>query len=106
MRTITIDRLQATNSEHDLVALVRDYLSEWLPEELAQFPIECRPGKLFDAEDLSDFALNLTRACVSFDVAPENLRVIEEMDAFVGQACRRMAEIERVGQPNRVESHV
>ena len=104
MRTITIDRLQATSSGHDLLGLVREYLSEWRPEELAQIPIECRPGKLFDAEDLSDFAIDLTRACVSFDVPPEHLKVIEEMDAFVGQACRRMAEIERVGQPQRVET--
>jgi hypothetical protein len=91
------------SSAHDLLVLVREYLSEWRPEELAHFPIECRPGKVSDAEGLSDFAIDLTRACVSFDVPPEQLRVIQEMDAFVGQACRRMAEIERVGQPDRVE---
>jgi hypothetical protein len=104
VRTITIDRLQAANSEHDLLALVREYLSEWRPEDLAQLPVECRPGKMFDANGLSDFAIDLTRACVAFGVPPEQLRMIEEMDAFVGQACRRMAEIERVGQPDRVET--
>jgi hypothetical protein len=104
VRTITIDRLQALKSEHDLLALVREYLSEWRPEELADFPVECRPGKLCDAGSLNDFAIDLTRACVSFDVPPEHLRVIEEMDAFIGQACRRMAEIERIGQPARTEA--
>ena len=93
MRTITTDRLRGTASEHDVVQLVRDYVGEWLPEELGRLPVECRPGKVRDAEDINELAFKLTSACVSFDVAPDNLRAMEEMDAFLGQACRRMAEI-------------
>ena len=95
MRTIRTDRLQAAASESDVVDLVRDYLVDWLPEELAQLPLDCRPGKLRDSEDLNNLALKLARACVSFEVEPEQLRAIEEMDAFVGQAVRRIAQIER-----------
>jgi len=99
VRTITTDRLRAATTEHDLIALVREYLSEWLPEELASFPIDCRPQKLRDAEDLGEFALQLTRACVSFDMPREKIAVIEEMEAFVGQALQRMAQIERATIP-------
>lgn len=95
MRTIKTDRLRSTTSEADVVDLVRDYVGDWLPEELAQLPLNCRPGKLRDSEDLNDLAVNLARACVSFEVEPEQLRVIDEMDAFVGQAVRRIAELER-----------
>jgi len=95
MRTITTDRFRDAASEAEVVELVREYMSDWLPEELGSLPAECRPGKLRDSEDLNDLAVNLARACVSFDVEPERLRAIEEMDAFVGQACRRIAEIER-----------
>jgi hypothetical protein len=95
MRTIKTDKLRTATSEADVVDLVRDYMGEWLPEEIAQLPLDCRPGKLRDSEDLNDLALNLARACVSFEVEPEQLRAIEEMDAFVGQAVRRIAEIER-----------
>ena len=95
MRTISTGRLRSATSESDVVELVRDYLGDWLPEELARLPLDCRPGKLRDSEDLNDLALNLTRASISFDVEPEQLKTIEEMDAFVTQACHRLAEIER-----------
>ena len=105
MRTIHLDRLRAASSQHDLLALVRDYLSEWRPEELAPFPIECRPGKLVDSQDLSDFALDLTRAYVAVNLSAQQQRAIEEMDAFVGQACQRMAELERRAQQAELTSH-
>ena len=95
MRTITADRFRATASESDVVGLVREYVGEWLPEEIGSLPADCRPGKIRDAEDLSTLAYNLVQACVSFDLDPADLAFVEEMDAFVGQACRRMAEIQR-----------
>jgi hypothetical protein len=95
VRTIKADRLRSATSENDVIELVRNYVGDWLPEELAKLPFDCRPGKLRDSEDLNELALKLARACVSFEVEPEELRAIEEMDAFVGQACQRIAEIER-----------
>ena len=95
MRTIKTDRLRSAKSENDVVELVRDYIGDWLPEELAKLPFECRPGKIRDSEDLNVLALKLARASISFDIEPEQVRAIEEMDAFVAQACQRIAEIER-----------
>ena len=93
MRTITPDRLRAVASEHAVLGLVRDYLGEWLPEELAQLPDECRPGKLRDGEDLGSLAVSLARASNSFSLPPPSMEVVEEMDVFVGLACRRVAEL-------------
>ena len=95
MRTITADRLRTAASERDVVELARDYLGEWLPEEIGRLPPECRPVKLRDGDDLSTFAVNLARATTSFEIEPEDLRMVEELDAFIGSACRRMAEIQR-----------
>ena len=95
MRTIHLDRLRSAASEHEVLALTREYLGEYLPEELGQLPADCRPGKLRDEEDLSELAVTLARACVSFEVDPRSMPLIEEMDAFIGQACRRVAEIQR-----------
>lgn len=95
MHTIKRERLHSATSESDVVELVRDYLGDWRPEELARLPLDCRPGKLRDSEDLNDLALSLTRASICFDVEPEQLRTIEEMDAFLTQACQRLAQIER-----------
>ena len=93
MRTISSERLRATASESDVVGLVREYMSDWLPEEIGRMPADCRPGKLRDAEDLSTLAFNLTQACVSFELNTGDLAFVEEMDAFVTHACRRIAEI-------------
>lgn len=95
MRTIKADRLRTATSVPDVVELAREYLGEWLPEEIGRLPAECRPGKLRDGEDLSAYGLNLARATVSFEIEPEDLRMVEEMDAFIGQACRRVAELQR-----------
>ena len=93
MRTITPDRLRAVASEHAVLGLVRDYLGEWLPEELAQLPADCRPGKLRDGEDLGSLAVSLARASTSFTLPPDTADVVEEMDVFVGLACRRVDEL-------------
>jgi hypothetical protein len=95
MRTVTAERLRSVTSENDVVGLVREYMSDWLPEEIGRLPADCRPGKLRDAEDLSMLAYNLTQACVSFDLNPRDLAFVEEMDAFVSHACRRVAEVHR-----------
>ena len=93
MRTVTAERLRTATSENDVVGLVREYMSDWLPEEIGRLPADCRPGKLRDAEDLSTLAYNLTQASVSFDLNPRDLAFVEEMDTFVTHACRRVAEI-------------
>jgi hypothetical protein len=64
-----------------------------LPEEIGRLPTDCRPGKLRDAEDLGTLAYNLTQACVSFELNAYDLAFVEEMDAFMTHACRRIAEI-------------
>ena len=102
VRTITPDRLRNVSSEHGVIALVSDYLSEWLPEELAQLPHECRPVRLHDGEDLGGLAVSVARAYNSFDLEPESMRAVEEMDAFVGPACRRLAELRHLEQATRL----
>ena len=93
MRTITSDRLRAATSESDVVELVREYMGDWLPEEIGRLPVDCRPGKLRDAEDLSTLAYNLTQASVLLDLEARDLAFVDEMDAFVSHACCRVAEI-------------
>ena len=95
MRTITADRLRNAASEREVVELAREYLGEWLPEEIGRLPDDCRPVKLRDGDDLSHLAVNLAIATTSFDIRPEDLRMVEELDAFIGSACRRVAEIQR-----------
>jgi hypothetical protein len=85
-------------SEHDVIGLVREYLSEWLPEELSRFPIDCRPGRVRDGEDLNELAYQLALAYVSSEGSTNHIPGVEEMDGFLTEALRRISEIRRADE--------
>jgi len=95
VRTITREKLRHASSEDEVVEIVREFVSDWLPEEIGRLPEACRPRKVRDGEDLDLWAWDLARACISFDIDPVHLPLVEEMDAFIGHSCRRVAEIRR-----------
>lgn len=96
------NRLSATTSEQEVVALVLDYLSTWTPEELAQLPRNCRPAKrLRDAEDIADCAIELTNARIACqDPNP----LLLEMEAFFAHACARLSSLDGPTRPTNAES--
>lgn len=81
-------RLNECLDEHDVVQTVRDYLARLEPEEIASLPEGCRPGRFVDAQDVSDFALQLARAqCDSGEP------LVDKMAAFMTNASLRLAQI-------------
>jgi hypothetical protein len=91
MRLVSPEKLLHANSEEEVVDLVRSYLAGWRPEELAEIPAGCRPGKVRDAEDVGDLAYELTRARIAAS-GPQPL--LKEMEVFFAQACSRLSELE------------
>ncbi|HEX4780765.1 MAG TPA: hypothetical protein VH301_08440 [Usitatibacter sp.] len=79
---------QATRPEA-VLAVARDYLAQISPEEVAQLPEDCRPGRLVDAEDVADYAFELGRRQSSPD-APE---IMHKLSAFFGDASNRLSQI-------------
>lgn len=90
-RSRIVRRLRAAASETEVVRVVRDFLAEWRPEELARVPRVCRPGKIRDGEDIADCAFALTKARMQ---DPEAGPLMIEMESFFAQACTRISEIE------------
>ena len=102
MRNVRLEKLLEVTSEEEVVELVRVYLGSWRPEELAEIPAHCRPGKVRDAEDVGDCAYELTKARIAAN-GPQQLLV--EMETFFAQACARLSELEaRVSRRTRSES--
>ena len=91
MRLVSPEKLLHANSEEEVVDLVRSFLAGWRPEELAEIPSACRPGKIRDAEDVGDLAYELTRARIAAS-GPQQL--LKEMEVFFAQACSRLSELE------------
>ena len=102
MRSVRIEKLLHATSEEEVVELVRTYLGSWRPEELAEIPAPCRPGKVRDAEDVGDCAYELTKARIAAS-GPQALLV--EMETFFAQACSKLSELEaRQSQRKRSDS--
>ena len=91
MRHARLENLPHVTSEDEVVELVRIYLGSWHPGELAEIPATCRPGKVRDAEDIGDFAYELTKARIAAG-GPQPLLV--EMETFFAQACSKLSELE------------
>ena len=102
VREQIVSKLSATASEQEVVSLVLDYLSTWTPEELAQLPRHCRPGKrLRDAEDIADCAIDLTNARIA---AQDPSALLVQIESFFAHACTRLSQLEGRGRITATES--
>jgi hypothetical protein len=86
--------LDAARTEQDLVKIVREYVATWSPEELGRLPAPCRPGKITDGEDVSDFAFCLARAHLSFSGALADRLLMERLMGFFTHASARLAALQ------------
>lgn len=84
-------RLHEAVTEEDVVAIVRDYVALWSPEELGRMPPELRPGKFVDGEDVNSFALALVQAQMGRGTESEDL--LHKLGAFFSNASLRLAQI-------------
>ncbi len=78
----------ATRPE-EVLAVARDYLAQVSPEEIAQLPEDCRPGRLVDADDVSDYAFELGRR----QSAPDTPDLLHKLAAFFADASTRISQI-------------
>jgi hypothetical protein len=81
-------RLNECVEPHEVVMTAKDYLAQWTPAEIASLPEPCRPGRLVDADDVSNYALELARAQCE-GVSP----LVDKMAVFMTSAALRLAQI-------------
>ena len=80
-------------TEHEIVKLTREYLATWGPEEISRMPANCRPGRIVDGEDISQWAYELARAHTSLRYDDEQDALLVRMLAFMSEAAMRLAEV-------------
>ena len=97
------DSVRAADTEGDVLDLVKDFLAQFSPVEVARLPEDCRPGKFHDAHDVTEYAFHLARhRC---DDAGDEDAVINRLSAFFTDANERLAEIMRVPVPRPENGH-
>jgi hypothetical protein len=89
MSTSWKDLLDDASSVHDVVEVARDFLATWDRHEIAALPEQCRPGKIFDANDVNAYAFLLVRNDCDGEAGP----LVQKMAAFFSNASTRLSEI-------------
>lgn len=85
-----IDRIDAATTIDEAMDLARVYMAQFSPQEIGSLPPRCRPRKLVDASDLTEFALDLVReTCID----PEPSPTVMKMAAVISHASSRISEI-------------
>jgi hypothetical protein len=83
-------RLIRAESVDAVITVVRDYLAQWDPHDLARLPENCRPDAVNSAEDIQWWADTFGLEYQSGEIFGRELREIH--DVFVA-AARRLREL-------------
>jgi hypothetical protein len=91
--------IRSASSESVVINVLRDYMAQWTPGELAQLPEDCRPGSLLDAESVSQWAVHLTRRELKFAGSREAADLLHGLASVFVEASSRLAQL---GNENRL----
>ena len=84
-------QLHGASSEAEVVTLAREFLASISPYDLARIPESCRPGKLVDADDITDYAFTLARH--DRDGGEGAARCLRRLANFFSAASIQLAKI-------------
>jgi hypothetical protein len=85
------DQLSGARTEGEVVDVARDFIARFTPDEIAQLPDACKPGKIVDAEDISELALTLMRH--HCDDGEGATTPIHRLAAFFSNASVRVSQL-------------
>jgi hypothetical protein len=85
------ERLEEASSEAEVVEVARDFLAAFTPAEMALLPPECRPGKFFEANDVTSYAFALVRHHCGDDA--ETAELVHKLARFFSNASTRLSQI-------------
>lgn len=77
----------------DVVAVTRDYLATWTPEEIARLPAPLRPGKMRDETDVEDLHAKLVEEYRGSKASGAALDALQRLTTFMVRAAIRIAEL-------------
>ena len=85
------DRLNSACSEAEVVAVAKDFIAQFAPDEIHELPAACRPGKFFDANDITGYAFALIRHNCQGEERVSVL--VHKLVAFFSEASIRLSKI-------------
>jgi hypothetical protein len=87
------DQIDAAAAPADVVAVARDYLATWTPDELARLPAPCRPGRVKNEHDIDQLHGCLVEEYGRNRLSGDSLSALQRMTSFIVRASVRMAQL-------------
>lgn len=88
-----LQQIDAAKSPFEVVAITRDYLASWTPEELARLPVPCRPGRVKDDQDIAQLHGCLVEEYGRNRLTGEELVALQRMTSFIVRSSVRIAQM-------------
>jgi hypothetical protein len=88
-----LGQLENAQSVGTVVAIARDYLALWSPEEIAMLPPAVRPGRLRDAADVTDLHGRLVEEYRTTRASGNELAALQRLTGFLARASVRIAQL-------------
>ena len=89
-------QLENAQSASAVVAIVRDYLALWSPEEIALRPAAVRPGRMRDAADIAELNGLLVDEYRKTRASGDALAALQRLTGFFARACVRIGQLDAV----------
>jgi len=89
-------QLEGAQSASAVVAIVRDYLALWSPEEIALLPVAVRPGRMRDAADVADLNGLLVEEYRKTRASGDALAALQRLTGFFARASVRIGQLDAV----------
>ena len=86
-------KLREADDEHEVIAIVREFIARFDPHEIDALPAVCRPGKFFVADDVTAFAVSLAQHHCGDAVGSAEL--VHKLSAFFAEASNRLTQLLR-----------
>ena len=85
--------LDSARSSLEVVAITRDYMATWTPDEIARLPAAVRPGRMRDERDVEDLHARLVEEYRQTRATGAALESLQKMTSFMVRASIRVAEL-------------
>ena len=93
------DRLDFASTGADVVVIAQDFVAQFSEEEIEELPEVCRPGRFFDANDVTAYSFLVVRHHLAGSA--ETAARIHKLASFSSNASIRLSQL--AGQSNMAD---
>ena len=91
--TTWFSQLERAKSVREVIAVVRDFMATWTPQELAMLPESCRPSRVRDEEDVEALHSLLVEEYRVSRSTGADLEALQRLTSFIVRTSIRLSDL-------------